>query len=180
MEPEGRDTAEEGAVELVYQPTRRDWADALRVRAKSSRAAVRQRRLVIVAAVLFVAAAGASAATGDMGQVPVPLIVGVASALLVLVLLPWLQARQLAKISELRGEFRVRVDDSGVRVTTGDTTTTVGWLSQPRYAETAEQFVMLSPDKNVTGLTMLLKRGIQAPADADRLRAIFDRHLQRV
>ena len=65
MEPEGRGTAEEVAVELVYQPTQRDWAAALRVRAKSSGAAVRQRRLVICAAVVFVGGAGVSAANGD-------------------------------------------------------------------------------------------------------------------
>ena len=62
-----------------------------------------------------------------------------------------------------------------MRVTTGDTPTIVGWGSLPRYAETAELFVMLSTDMNATGLTMLPKRGIQAPTDADRLRAVLDR-----
>jgi hypothetical protein len=172
MEPEGRGTAEEVAVELVYEPNQQDWAAALRVRGKISGAAVRQRRLVVCAAVVLVAGAGLSAANGNLGDVPLPLVAGVASAVLVLVLLPRLQARQLAKISVLRG-------GSGVRVTTGDTTTIVGWGSQPRYAEMAELFVMLSSDKNATGLTMLPKRGIQAPADADRLRAVLDRRLQR-
>ena len=134
---------------------------------------------MVCAAVVLVVGAGLSAANGNPGDVPLPLVAGVASAALVLVLLPRLQARQLEKISVLRGEFQVRVDDSVVRVTMGDTTTIVGWGSQPRYAETAELFVMLSTDKNATGLTMPPKRGIQAPADADRLRAVLDRRLQR-
>jgi hypothetical protein len=48
------------------------------------------------------------------------------------------------------------------------------------YRETHEVFALFSGDHNARLLTLLPKRGLADPADADRLRAILDRHLTRV
>jgi hypothetical protein len=180
MDVEGRGTVEGAAVELMYRPTEKDWTAALRARAKAGRAGARQRRLLVVAATCGVVGMGVSMGTGKGESIPMPLVVGVPVAVLLLMLAPRLQARQIVKMAALQGEFRVLVDDSGVRVTTDSTSTVVGWQSQPRYVETTEQFVLLSPDKNAVGFTVLPKRGLQDSSDIARLRAILDRHLQRV
>jgi hypothetical protein len=88
-----------------------------------------------------------------------PFVVGLSGAAVLLMLTPRLQARQIMKLAAVQGEFRAGVDDSGVRVTTDNSSTVVGWQAQPRYVETAEQFVLLSPDKNAVGFTVLPKRG---------------------
>lgn len=57
---------------------------------------------------------------------------------------------------------------------------TVRWSVMPCYRETPELFVLLSDDKQATGLTLLPKRGLRDPGDLDRLRAVLDRHLRRL
>jgi hypothetical protein len=180
MDVEGRGADVGAAVELVYRPTEQDWTAALRARAKVSRAAVRQRRLLLIVVAIGVVLVGGCLGTGNADSIPVPYAGVVAVAVLLLTLGPRLQARQFMKMAALQGEFRALVDDSGVRVTTDNNSAVVGWKSQPRYVETAGQFVLLSPDKNAVGFTVLPKRGLQGSSDIGGLRAILDRHLQRI
>lgn len=171
----GRD-AGQGVVELVYQPTGKDFTGALRQRNRIGRAARRQRPMIVLAVVVL-ALEAAQALTGG-GVHWYPLIWAPCFALL-LVAAPWLQGRQFLKLAARNGVYRVTVSDAGVTVATEHSSTQVRWPAQPRYRETPEIFVTFSGDKNASCFTVLPKRGLADPADADRLREILDRHLTR-
>ncbi|MEU2245623.1 hypothetical protein [Streptomyces sp. NPDC019224] len=166
------------AVELRYRPVLRDYSVALRARDRVSPAGRRQRFLGVATTGCAVVATSLSLAQGT--DVPVPPLVALLLCGPVLLLRPWLMARQLFRLVARQGEFRVRVDESGVGVDTESSSTVVRWPAQPRYLETADLFVMLSDDKNATALTVIAKRGAQDRADVDHLREIFDRHLTKV
>ncbi|MFE9816502.1 hypothetical protein [Streptomyces sp. NBC_00236] len=170
--------AAHGAVELSYDPELRDYTTALRVRNRVGVAGRRQRNLVVAATGCLVVATLLSLARG--ADVPAPLPVALLLCGSVLFLSPWLAARQLFRFVRRQGEFRVRVDESGVGVDTRNSSTVIRWQAQPRYVETADLFVMLSDDKNATALTVIAKRGARAGSDVDRLREIFDRHLTKL
>ncbi|MFI6960647.1 YcxB family protein [Streptomyces sp. NPDC050255] len=167
-----------GAVELRYAPELRDYTTALRARSRVSVGSRRQRILVVAATGCLVVATLLSLARGT--DVPVGLPVALLLCGSVLFLTPWLVARQLFRFVRRQGEFRVRVDESGVGVDTDSTSTVVRWQAQPRYVETADLFVLFSDDKNATALTVIAKRGVRDGSDVDRLREIFDRHLTKV
>lgn len=164
-------------VELEYRPTAVDFASALRARRGVSKAGRRQFWILGCVAVL-VALEGALALSGQDASPALAIAFVVCAPLIVLT--PWLQARQVQRLAERQGVFRVSVTDAGVTVRTDNSTTTLNWAIQPRYRETTDAFVMLSPDKNAVGFTMLPKRAAHTPEDVDRLRAILDRHLTRV
>ncbi|MER7723455.1 hypothetical protein [Streptomyces sp. NPDC096323] len=167
-----------GAVELRYDPELRDYTAALRARGRVSAAARRQRILVGAATVCLVAATFLSLARGADMPAALPVALLVCGSLLFLS--PWLVARQLFRFVRRQGEFRVRVEESGVSVDTHNASTVIRWQAQPRYMETADLFVMLSDDKNATSLTVIAKRGARDRSDVDRLREILDRHLTKV
>ncbi|WP_371796254.1 hypothetical protein [Streptomyces sp. NBC_01718] len=167
-----------GAVELRYRPVLQDYSAALRARNRVGAAGRRQRILGVAATGCAVVAIALSLVSGT--DVPVPLLVALLFCGPVLLLSPWLVARQLFRFVGRQGEFRVRVEEFGVTVDTDNSSTVVRWQAQPRYLETAHLFVMLSDDKNAVGLTVMAKRGVQDPSDVDRLRDIFDRHLTKV
>ncbi|MER5182168.1 YcxB family protein [Streptomyces sp. NPDC002896] len=54
------------------------------------------------------------------------------------------------------------------------------WSLFRGYRETRDHLVLLSRDPNILVLEVLPKRGLSSPQDAERLRALFDRHLSRV
>lgn len=166
-----------GGVELRYRPELRDYTVALRARNQVGVANRRQRILMVAATACLVAATLLSLARG--ADVPIPLPVALLFCVFLLFLGPWLTARQLFRFVRRQGEFRVRVDESGVSVDTDNSSVVVRWQAQPRYVETADLFVMLSDDKNATALTVIAKRGAQDRSDVDRLREIFDRHLAK-
>ncbi|MEV0784203.1 hypothetical protein AB0I52_14760 [Streptomyces sp. NPDC050423] len=166
-----------GGVELRYRPELRDYSVALRARNRVGVASRRQRILMVAATACLVAATLLSLARGT--DVPVALPVALLICFVLLVLSPWLMARQLFRFVRRQGEFRVRVDESGVSVDTDNSSVVVRWQAQPRYVETTDLFVMLSDDKNATALTVIAKRGAQDRSDVDRLREIFDRHLAK-
>ncbi|MCI3269803.1 YcxB family protein [Streptomyces cylindrosporus] len=173
----GRD-AGQGVVELTYEPMVEDFSSALRARTRVSRVARRQLWVFAAAGVCGVALAVLRVA--GIGDVPAPLcfaliVCGVLSAAG-----PWLTARQFQRLAHRNGTFRVSVTDAGVSMVTDHTTATVDWTAQPRYRETPRVFVLFSPDANAAGFTVLPKRGLSSPADADRLREILDRNLTRV
>ncbi|MFG2980034.1 YcxB family protein [Streptomyces sp. NPDC048258] len=169
------------AVELVYRATRADIAHALRVRDARTAQGRRRRGVFVFAGTLLLglgllALVDAESAPGR----PAGFLVG-GTVLWAFVLFgPQLQARAFGGLLEKAGEIRAVVDESGVQVAATATQTRIGWAAQPRYAETAEAFVMLSDDKGAVAMTVLPKRGVQDPADVDRLRAILDRNLRRL
>ncbi|MET9252612.1 YcxB family protein [Streptomyces sp. NPDC003717] len=131
---------------------------------------------VMVGVVIAAEVVGVAAGTGGLPPFVLVAAVGLAVAL---PLTPWLQARAFQRLAEWQGEFRATVTDRGTTVATAHTTVAADWVAQPRYRETDRVFVLLSADRNATGLTVLPKRGLAGPADADRLRALLDRHLTR-
>ncbi|WP_326787938.1 YcxB family protein [Streptomyces sp. NBC_00151] len=164
-------------VELEYRPTVRDLTSALRARRGVSKAGRRQFWVLGGAAVVVALEFALVLSGQDASTLPVIWLVVFAPLFF---LSPWLQARQVQRFAEVQGTFRVTVTDAGVTVATDNTTMTLNWVAQPRYRETADIFVMFSPDKNAVGFTVLPKRAVRTPEDVDRLRAILDRNLTRV
>jgi len=172
----GREAAQD-AVELVYRPAVEDFTSALRARLRLSRRGRFQLWLPYVMGFLLVGEV-IIITTGADGVAPAPMA-GIALGAVVLALSPWLQARQFHRLTERQGVFRTTVTQAGVTVATDTTTASVTWAAQPRYVETPRGFVLFSADKYATGFTMLPKHGLGDPGDADRLRALLDRHLER-
>ncbi|MGQ4388768.1 YcxB family protein [Streptomyces sp. SAS_270] len=165
------------SVELAYLPSVADFTSALRARRRISRAGRTRFWVIGFAAVFVLAEAGVALAGNRVELFPLIWIVGTVA---LLSLTPWLQARQVFRLAERQGTFRVTVTDAGVAVATDNTTATVNWVAQPRYRETADVFALFSADRNAVGFTVLPKRAVQHPADVDRLRALLDRNLTRV
>ncbi|MGW2819781.1 YcxB family protein [Streptomyces sp. NPDC001443] len=172
----GRDAAPE-TVELTYRMTRRDFSHVVWERRRFSRSG---RRGNLVIGLLFCLAAAQAAAGAAGAEVDLFLTVWPAVSAVVLLFIPWMQARAAQRTAARNGVFRAVVTDDGVTVTTDHGSATVNWSGQPRYRESAELFTLYSDDKNATCFTPLPKRGLADPADADRLRAILDRRLSRV
>ncbi|KQX53015.1 MULTISPECIES: YcxB family protein [unclassified Streptomyces] len=91
--------------------------------------------------------------------------------------LPWLTARIVFRLIKAQGDATAVVGEDGARWTSRDTDTTIRWGLLPRYVETPRLFVLLTSQQSGTGFAYLPKRGLAAPADADRLRAILDRNI---
>jgi hypothetical protein len=176
---EATDAVAERPVELAYRPTVDDLAAVIRTRAKSTRAGRFRRRMLIYT--LVVAAVGVLLSTLGDGHRDTPWHLYLAPVALVayMTAVPRLLARRLHRFSERQGDFRAVVDDTGICLTTAHSSATFDWHLYPRYAETPELFVLLSADKSAVGFGVLPKRGLSNPEDADRLRAIFGRHLVR-
>ncbi|MBC9731089.1 YcxB family protein [Streptomyces sp. TRM68367] len=176
---EATDAVEERPVELAYRPTVDDLEAAIRTRAKSTRAGRFRRRLMIYTLVVTAVAVLLSTLGDGHRDRPWPLYLAVVAFVAFMTAVPRLQARQFHRLSERQGDFRVAVDDTGIRLTTDHSSATLDWHLYPRHAETPELFVLLSADKSAVGVVVLPKRGLSNPEDADRLRAILDRHLVR-
>ena len=174
----GRDDVTGRVVELEFRPTTEDFMAALRARKRVSRSARRMRWMIGLVLVLGVLVVATALDRGD--SPPVPMLIGMALAVFLLVFQPRLVARQFQRLAERRGVFRVTVTEAGVSVVTDDASTTLQWSVQPRYRETADGFYMFSPEKNACNFTLLPKRAVQDPSDVDRLRAVLDEHLSRV
>ncbi|WP_405440686.1 YcxB family protein [Streptomyces avidinii] len=168
-------------VELVYRATTADMAQALRAR-DAHTAAGRRRRWAFPAAGTFGIGVGLLVTVTDGTVTGAPLGLVAAGVLLWVITLfgPRLQARAFRGLLEKSGETRAVIDGSGALLTAASCEVRVGWAAQPRYVETADAFVMLSDDKRAVAMTVLPKRGIQAPADVDGLRALLDTHLRRL
>ena len=165
-------------VELEFRPVAKDFVAALRARRRVSRAMRRQVWLLGLAACCGVFVVAIDLAHGETP--PFPVLIGMGVFAFLLVFQPWFVARQFQRLAERRGVIRVTVTDAGVTVAADDLVTSLQWSVQPRYRETADGFYMFSPEKNALNFTVLPKRGLRDPADADRLRAILDAHLSRV
>ncbi|MFJ8852257.1 YcxB family protein [Streptomyces sp. NPDC102437] len=169
---------EDAVVELEYQPTTADFAEALNARAKISTSGRMQRKLLILMPVLAVLM-GITVASGRKGP-GAPVWVGIVFVMLAVILTPWLQGRQLYRFAARQGTCRTVVRETGIEVATDHSTMTVGWAMVPRYRETPQLFVLFSGDKQATGITMLPKRGVRGQDDLDRLRSVLDRNVRRL
>ncbi|MBK3564631.1 YcxB family protein [Streptomyces sp. MBT62] len=165
-------------VELEFRPVVEDFAAALRARRSVLPSTRRQRWLLVIGVFCIAMATVTSLNKGE--SIPVPMIAGACAVVLLVVFMPRIQARQFQRLAQQRGVIRVTVTDVGVTVAGDDSSTSLQWTVQPRYRETADGFYMFSPEKNAANFTMLPKRGLRDPADADRLREILDAHLSRV
>ncbi|WP_354637759.1 YcxB family protein [Kitasatospora camelliae] len=165
-------------VELTYRPTAEDFAEALKGRSKAAKSSRRARVLTFVMLGCAVIG-GALSLAGGKGVDPVFTAL-VVVAVVSLLLLPRLQARQLHRLAAANGEFRVTVDGTGVGVRTERSSSQHSWEAVPRFVETPGLFLLLSGDRNASCLTLLPKRGLADPADVDRLRAILEHRLSAV
>ncbi|OIJ64905.1 YcxB family protein [Streptomyces mangrovisoli] len=172
----GRD-AEQAAVELEFQPVVKDFSGLLKERRRITKAGRRSLWVAPLVMLIGVAEIAGSLAGQDTS---VPVACGLLAGSVAMWFMPHLQGRAFQRLAARNGVMRTVVTDDGVTVSNANTTTTVRWPAQPRYRETADLFVMFSDDKNASCFTVLPKRGLADPADADRLRAIFDRHLARI
>ncbi|WP_051720546.1 YcxB family protein [Streptomyces sp. NRRL F-2799] len=171
----GREAVRE-AVELSYRYEVRDFASAVRARRKVSRSA---RRMMWSLGLAFVAFALIAAARLAAGRVDPFALILMCYFGIGLPLVPQLQARALARTADLIGPCRATVTDDGLTIRAEHTTVLHSWGARPVYRETPEVFALFSGDRNARLLTLLPKRGLAAPADTDRLRAILDRHVAR-
>ncbi|MEW2133647.1 YcxB family protein [Streptomyces sp. NPDC005435] len=177
-EPEAVEETAGDVVELTYRLEAADLTSALRARLRVSRtgwvffwAPGVVLGVFVIQVALYVAGFHQHISLGSM--ITMLILTGV------LPLSPWLTGRRLARYTGRQGVFRATVTDAGVTLVTDTTTATVTWQAQPRYRETPRAFVLFSGDANATGFTLLPKQGLPDRADADRLRAILDRHLVR-
>ncbi|MFJ7160082.1 YcxB family protein [Streptomyces sp. NPDC101118] len=165
-------------VELRYRPMAEDMVGALKARSRTTPTGRRTR----FAPVVVIAAAALYVWLKARDGVPFePAVIGVVTGAVAFCVLLWLSprlaARQLHRMAAGHGEYRSVVDGEGVTVTSAGGSQFIPWGAQPRYVETPELFVMLSPDRNAVGVTVLPKRGLQGPADLDRLRRFFEQSL---
>ncbi|MEU9302142.1 YcxB family protein [Streptomyces sp. NPDC048269] len=168
------------AVELAYRITTADLAEAVRARDSRTAAGRRRRWLFPVTGIMSVLLA-LSAIARDESAARVAVFFAAGAMMWVFALFsPRIQARAFRGLLEKAGECRTVVDGSGVLVATATTEARISWAAQPTYAETDGSFVMLSDDKGAVAMTVLPKRGVQDPADVDRLRAILDASLRRI
>ncbi|MFF4114533.1 YcxB family protein [Streptomyces sp. NPDC001714] len=172
----GRD-AGQGVVELAYQPVVGDFLGALRERERLRRRGWMRRWAVGLIAFAFVLNALLSVTGSEKPDWFLLTVMPLGVAMVCLT--PRLQARAFLKLAARNGTFRATVADAGLTMTTDNSMTSVNWSAQPRYRETKDAFITYSDDKNASCFTVLPKRGLPDPADADRLRAILDRHLSR-
>ncbi|WP_258053308.1 YcxB family protein [Streptomyces sp. Ru72] len=169
----GRDQAGQGAVELAYRPTRRDFLAAVVVRE-------RRRRLHLLRwclAAVFLALAAQAATSENMSAFSVGTGVFCAA---VIWAVPHLQAHHALRTVAWQGEYRTAVTGAGVAVETAHTRLLQRWSLFRGYRETRDHMVLFSRDPNILLVEVLPKRGLGSPQDVGRLRALLDRHLSRV
>ncbi|KFF97940.1 MULTISPECIES: YcxB family protein [Streptomyces] len=160
-------------VELVYRATVGDFREAVRASTRASAAGRWGQGLLLFSAgagALVTVLALASGGTPDAQVLVMPV-----AAVVGLVLLPRFQARLLHRRAAARGLHRTVLDLWGVTVEHDHGTEhPARWSQVSRYAETPHTFVLFS-GAHAPRLTVLPKRGLTNPADADRLRAVLDR-----
>ncbi|MFF9869656.1 YcxB family protein [Streptomyces sp. NPDC013953] len=179
---EERSTTTRDTVELAYVPVLADAVGAIRARAKGTPSGRLQNGILLACGLLMLGALVLNL-IGRRGPGiggTVFCVVALAFFLGLYVLVPGLQGQQMHRMYAAQGEFRVVVDDDGVRQFSRDLDMTYRWPALPRYTETDELFVLLTGDRHGVGMAILPKRGIAAPADIDRLRAILDGNITRI
>ncbi|MDT0572137.1 YcxB family protein [Streptomyces sp. DSM 3412] len=165
--------AEGENVELVYRAAVGDFREAVRVSARASAAGRWGQGLLLFSAGAGLFVTVVALALGVPPDARAFVMPGAAVG--ALVLLPRLQARLLHRRAAALGLHRAVLDPWGVTVAHDHgTERPARWSQVSRYAETPHTFVLLS-GAHAPRLTVLPKRGLATPADADRLRAVLAR-----
>ncbi|WP_351231965.1 YcxB family protein [Streptomyces sp. NPDC002133] len=160
-------------VQLVYLPKPADTLVGLRVRERIKRMhLVRGAFLALFAAVWLLPVVARGRA--DVVQTALWLFI-----VLVIWGYPRIQAAHVQRIVGWQGEYHVTVSEAGISCTNDHSTLTQNWSLFQGHRETAGHFVLLSRDPNIMVLDVLPKRGLSAPGEADRLRALLDRNVAR-
>ncbi|QGV80728.1 YcxB family protein [Streptomyces ficellus] len=170
------------AVELTYLPALADAVGAIRARARATPSGRLQNGVLLGCSLLMVGALVLNLTSPkgpSMGGTALCVAALVLAAGLYL-LVPGLQGQQVHRMYATQGEFRVVVDDEGVRQFSRDLDMTYRWPALPRYTETGDLFVLLTGDRHGIGLVILPKRAVAGPDGADRLRAVLDRNIRRM
>lgn len=162
-------------VELVYRATAGEFREALHASTRASALGRWARGLLLFSGGLGVLL---TAVPLLLGAAPDPrVLVMTVAPVLGLLVLPRLQARQLHRRAALLGTHHTVLDLWGVTVEHDrGTEHPARWSQVSRYAETPHTFVLLSGGAHAPRLTVLPKRGLRTPGDADRLRAFLHRH----
>ncbi|MGW6414294.1 YcxB family protein [Streptomyces sp. NPDC055055] len=166
-------------VELVYSAEFDEVNEAVRVRLGATRWWRALRWAARGACALALLVGLLALLSGDVAVGAQLLVLGPV-AVAAVELVPWASARSVFRLIRAQGEARAFVDEAGGRWTSRDTDVTIRWALLTRYAETPRLFVLFTDREAGTGLAYLPKRGLAAPAEADRLRAVLDRHAARV
>ncbi|MFE5792460.1 YcxB family protein [Streptomyces sp. NPDC056503] len=169
-------------VELAYTAVFADVHEAVRVSLGATRWWRALRWVAYGAAVLALLIAALELllpGEPDTGTVAEMAGLGVA-AVAVLHLMSRAVAWAFFRAVRAQGEVRAVVDAEGGRWSARDTQQTIRWAMLPRYVETDRLFVLLTPRQAGSGFAYLPRHGLAGPADADRLRALLDRHSSRV
>ncbi|MFJ5707768.1 MULTISPECIES: YcxB family protein [unclassified Streptomyces] len=170
-------------IELAYPAALVDVREAVRISLGAARWWRVLRGVAYGTSVLaFLIAALELLLPGEPDAGTVAEMAGLGAGLVVLVrLMPWAVARTFLRAARAQGgDARAVVDAEGGRWTSRDTDTVIRWAMLPRYVETDRLFVLLTPRRAGTGFAYLPKHGLADAADADRLRALLDRHSSRV
>ncbi|MFE7235582.1 YcxB family protein [Streptomyces sp. NPDC002405] len=177
-DPPHQDTDRGTAVEFVYRPTAADFEEALRARARRSPAGRAQALMAPLMAAIGVVVFSV------LGDVPLP--VWIISLVLCMAIASWgtvrglrTMARRMFSMVESYGQCRTVADDRGAATTGERASFSMDWTVFREYLETPGLFVLLGGDR-AAGVALLPKRGVQDPADVDRIRAILDRNLKRL
>lgn len=158
---------------LTYRSTIEDHSEAERA---LLRILVRQRPLLYLGTILMLALL-------LVDTNPATVLISVGAVLQVLATFGGTRShvRWLNRMSEKHGEFRTTFDAAGIRITTAHTDEVLDWSGHPHYTETKDLFLLLRLGMmKPVGILVIPKRGLPHPTDADRLRALLDRHLTRV
>ncbi|MGW5361918.1 YcxB family protein [Actinopolymorpha pittospori] len=169
---------------MIYTLTAKEFHGGMRTRARLLRSMRVARVCLIVGmvcAILWIGLQAILLVTGHSEDVDGGILAGFVAGVIVLtVWVPWLRRRSYRRLSEAMGQMHVTLDGTGVHGVGKNKSGTSSWAAYGRYVETEDLFVLLSPDPKYCIVTILPKRGIEAPADAERLRAVLDQHVQRV
>jgi hypothetical protein len=151
-------------MDLRSTPTARDFREAHHAHARSTRAG-RLRLAVTLALTVAVMAVGVR----DGSVTVLSLLMGAAYLLFALVFLPRAQAGRAAAGAAENGGQRVRLDESGVRVTEGGEQRRYAWTEIARHLETERLFLLIGADRAQSCLVILPKEG-----SGDRLRTLLE------
>ncbi|MFI0824352.1 YcxB family protein [Streptomyces roseolus] len=169
-------------IELTYLPVLADVREAVRVTLDAARwwRALRGAAYGAAALAFLVAALELLLPGGrDPGTAAGMAGLGAAAVAVVRLMGP-VVARAVFLAVRAQGEARAVVDAEGGRWTARDIEQVIRWPMLSRYVETDRLFVLLTPRRTGSGFAYLPKHGLAGPADAERLRALLDRHSARV
>lgn len=177
------DTTIHDRIELTYPAVLADVREAVRISLDAARWWRVLRRVAYGTSVLaFLVAALELLLPGDPDAGTVSQMAGLGAGLVVMVrLMPWAVAQTFFRAARAQGgEATAVVGAESVRWTAREADTAIRWGLLTRYVETDRLFVLLTPRRTGSGFAYLPKHGLADPADADRLRALLDRHSSRV